>query len=162
MSVGFFKRGDEERENIKLLSVFPPWNERNGPSSYFFFCFYWEMMFVYASMPAIIMSYLQSEFLIEIQWTFYLFWLTICIVFCHVDTPDVYLPLNLLFKNEKYKLWKFRFIDKFVKNICKYCWQCWPLTWILDFIFITTREYNRLPTLNSKMQTNGKYSLPSS
>ena len=55
-------------------------------------------MFVYASMPAIIMSYLQSEFLIEIQWTFYLFWLTICIVFCHVDTPDYIYLLTCFLK----------------------------------------------------------------
>ena len=74
----------------------------------------------------------------------------------------LYLPFNLLFKNEKYKLWKFRFIDKFVKNICKYCWQCWPLTWILDFIFITTREYNHLQTQNSECKQMEKYSLPSS
>ena len=119
-------------------------------------------MFVSARLPAIIISYLQSDFLIEIQWrggSIYFGWPYVSYPLMWRHHTYIYLR-NLLYKNEKYKLWKFWFIDKFVKNICKYCWQCWPLTWILDFIFITTREYNRLPTLNSKMQTNGKYPLP--
>ena len=113
------RRGEERGQGgseISRARSSPWWSIVVKRFIFFVFCFHKEMMFVYASMPAIIISYLQSEFVIEIQWRFYLFWLTICIVSCQVDTLETYLlSYTPGFINGKYKLCKFYFIDKFVK-----------------------------------------------